>query len=166
MGMYKYIKQKWKNPKEEMPEQFKEKIMKWRKEGAFKRLESPTRIDKARALGYKAKEGFVVVRTRIGRGSRKKRNVSKGRRSKRSSETYRPAKPKQRIAEERVSEKFTNLRVLNSYWVGEDGKRKWFEVILVDPEREAIKNDEDINWICDKNQKDRARKGLTSIAKD
>ena len=32
------------------------------------RIEHPTRLDKARKLGYKAKQGFVVARTRVRRG--------------------------------------------------------------------------------------------------
>ena len=40
------------------------------------------------------------------------------------------AKNTQRIAEERVARHFPDLEVLNSYWVGEDGKHKFFEVIL------------------------------------
>merc|ERR1712146_719706 len=36
-------------------------------------------------------------------------------------------------AEERVGRKCGGLRVLNSYWVAEDGTYKFFEVILVDP---------------------------------
>ncbi|MFP4045894.1 MAG: 50S ribosomal protein L15e [Candidatus Aenigmatarchaeota archaeon] len=166
MGMYKYIREKWKNPKEEMPEERKERVMKWRKEGAFERVEKPTRLDKARNLGYKSKQGFVVVRTRVKRGASKKRGTTKGRRSKRSGKTRKPTKSKQRIAEERVSDKFPNLRVLNSYWVGEDGKQKWFEVILVDPDHGAIKNDSDINWICEDKHKDRAKRGMTSAAKN
>ena len=39
------------------------------------------------------------------------------------------AKSIQRIAEERVSRRYPNLEVLNSYWVGEDGKNKFYEVI-------------------------------------
>jgi ribosomal protein L15E len=41
-----------------------------------------------------------------------------------------PAKSLQRIAEERASVKYPNMEVLNSYWVGHDGRQKWFEVIL------------------------------------
>ena len=55
----------------------------------------------------------------------------------------------QRIAEARADRKYPNLEVLNSYWVGEDGKNKWFEVILVDPHHPVIKSDKNLNWICD-----------------
>jgi len=55
--------------------------------------------------------------------------------------------------------------VLNSYWVGEDGSQKWFEVILVDPNHPAIENDDDLNWICDSAHTNRAFRGLTSAGK-
>lgn len=40
------------------------------------RLSKPSRPDKARRMGYKAKQGFVVYRVRVRRGGRK-RPVSK-----------------------------------------------------------------------------------------
>lgn len=41
-------------------------------------------------------------------------------------------------AEERVGRRCGNLRVLNSYWVNQDGVYKYFEVILVDPSHKAV----------------------------
>ena len=52
------------------------------------------------------------------------------------------------VAEERAGYKCGNLRVLNSYWVGEDGTYKYFEVIMVDPSHKTIRRDPRINWIC------------------
>jgi ribosomal protein L15E len=78
---------------------------------------------------------------------------------------YKLAKSLRLIAEERAARKFPNLEVLNSYWVGEDGRHKWFEVILVDPNHPVIKADKDINWICEKQHKGRAFRGLTSAGK-
>jgi len=65
----------------------------------------------------------------------------------------------QRISEERASRKYRNLRVLNSYWVGEDGSQKWHEVILVDPNHPAIENDGDLGWIASDDHKGRASVG-------
>jgi large subunit ribosomal protein L15e len=76
-----------------------------------------------------------------------------------------PIKNLQWIAEERAARKFPNLEVLNSYYVAEDGLLKWFEVILVDPNHPAIKNDPDINWICNKSNRRRVFRGLTSSGK-
>ena len=42
------------------------------------------------------------------------------------------------VAEERVGRRCGNLRVLNSYWVNQDGVYKYYEVILVDPNHKAV----------------------------
>jgi len=52
--------------------------------------------------------------------------------------------------------------VLNSYWVGEDGKEKFFEVILVDPDHPEILADPKIAWIAAPAQRGRVYRGLTS----
>jgi len=134
-------------------------------EGAIERIERPTRLDKARELGYKAKQGVVVARVSVRKGgSRKQRTGKAGRRSKRQGvNRLSRRKSIQRISEERASRKYRNLRVLNSYWVGEDGSQKWHEVILVDPNHPAIENDGDLGWIAsDDHHKGRAFRGLTS----
>ena len=53
---------------------------------------------------------------------------------------FKPGKSLRLIAEERTAKRFPNLEVLNSYWVGEDGRHKWFEVILVDTNAPSHKN--------------------------
>jgi large subunit ribosomal protein L15e len=78
---------------------------------------------------------------------------------------FKPAKSLRLIAEERAARKFPNLEVLNSYWVGEDGRSKWFEVLMVDPNHPAIKADKDINWICRRQHRGRVFRGLTSASK-
>lgn len=57
------------------------------------------------------------------------------------------------------------MEVLNSYWVGEDGKHKWFEIILVDPSHPVIASDPNLNWITKKTHTGRAERGLTSVGK-
>jgi len=76
-----------------------------------------------------------------------------------------PGKSLQRIAEERASRRHPNMEVLNSYWVGEDGKHKWFEIILVDPSHPVIASDPNLNWITKKTHTGRAERGLTSVGK-
>jgi large subunit ribosomal protein L15e len=70
---------------------------------------------------------------------------------------FKIAKNMRLIAEERCARKFPNLEVLNSYWVWEDGRFKWYEVILVDP---VILPDHPIA-----NQTRRVHRGLTSAGK-
>jgi large subunit ribosomal protein L15e len=54
------------------------------------------------------------------------------------------------------------MEVLNSYWVGEDGKYHFYEIILVDPAHPAIVNDNKINWISAFPNKNRVLRGKTS----
>lgn len=49
-----------------------------------------------------------------------------------------PQRGLQSVAEERVGRRCGNLRVLNSYWVNQDGVYKYYEVILVDPSHKAV----------------------------
>ena len=165
--MYKYIRDAWKNPDESyVRELMWQRAPKWRRQPVITRIDRPTRLDRARSLGYKAKKGYVVVRTRVRRGSRRKSRFTSGRKpSKMGVNKITAAKSIQRIAEERVSKKYPNMEVLNSYWVWADGKYKYFEVILVDPQSPSIKNDPKINWICSGKHKDRAGRGLTSAGK-
>ena len=144
MSMYKYLGELWKSPhKTGLAEIIRQRAIKWRKGPTIVRVEKPLRLDRARSLGYKAKRGFVVVRVRVRRGGLRKPRPRAGRRQKRMGVLkYTPAKSLQQIAEERVAKKYPNLKVLGSYWIWEDGKYKWFEVILVDPHHPVIKNDE------------------------
>jgi len=163
MGIYKYVKDLWKKPKENLKELYRERLIKWRKEAVTVRLEYPTRIDRARSLGYKAKPGYIIVRQRVSSGGRKRPQIKKGRRSKHSRQRKIVSKSYQVIAEERANKKYKNCEVLNSYWVGKDGKNYWFEIILVDRAHPVIKKDKKINWIA----KDRGRvyRGKTSAGK-
>ncbi|RLI13052.1 50S ribosomal protein L15e [Candidatus Bathyarchaeota archaeon] len=131
---YKYLAQTWRKPNSSyIKEIMQKRIVEWRKQPAIIRIEKPTRIDRARRLGYKDKPGYVMVRVRVRRGGLRKLRPRAGRRQKRMGvNKYKPAKSLRLIAEERASRKYPNLEVLNSYWVWEDGRSKWFEVILVD----------------------------------
>ena len=147
--MYKHIQQAWRKPKESYVQTLmRQRVVQWRKQPVINRVDKPTRIDRARRLGYKAKKGFIVVRVRVRRGGRRKIRPKMGRRQKRMGVTkYTASKSIQLIGEERVSRKYPNLEVLNSYWVWEDGVSKWYEVILVDPSHPSIKSDKDVGWI-------------------
>jgi large subunit ribosomal protein L15e len=164
-SMYAYVREAWKKPFDgEMGKLMWERLQKWRRQGAIVRIDRPTRIDRARTLGYRAKKGIIVVRVRIRRGGRRASRPARGRKTKRQMVNRRtPKKNLQWIAEERAARKYPNMEVLNSYWVGEDGKYKWFEVILVDRDHPAIKNDPQLSWISGK--KGRVFRGLTSAGR-
>jgi len=164
-SMYAFVREAWKNPWEGfMGKLMWERLQKWRREPAVVRINRPTRIDRARSLGYKAKKGIIIVRVRIRRGGRRATRPNKGRKTKAFMVNRRtPKKSLQWIAEERAARKYPNMEVLNSYWVGEDGKYKWFEVILVDRSHPAIVNDKQLSWITTK--RGRVFRGLTSAGR-
>ena len=161
-GMYYYIKEAWKKPDAKV---LRERMTQWRASGAFTKIDKPLRLDRARALGYKDKKGFVVVRVKLLRGGHRRPRPNKGRRSKRLHTHKNLRMNYQWIAEQRVARKYRNLEVLNSYQVGKDGVHYFYEVILVDPQLPEIKNDKTINWISKPENRGRAFRGLTSAAK-
>ncbi|MBW2996161.1 50S ribosomal protein L15e [Candidatus Woesearchaeota archaeon] len=165
MGMYKYVRDAWKKPKANMPELWRERLLKWRKQPSTLRIKRPTRIDRARSLGYKAKQGFIIVRQKLPRGGKKRQYKAAGRRPKTSRRRLVLDKSYKQVAEERANKKYPNCEVLNSYEVAEDGKHTWYEVILIDTASPVIKADKDINWIISNKHKGRAYRGLTSTAR-
>ena len=164
---YKYIAEAWSNPEKSFVDELaRQRLIGWRRQPVIARIEKPTRLDRARRLCYKAKQGFIMVRVRVRRGGLRKQRPKAGRRPKRMGvKKFKPSKSLRLIGEERVARKFPNLEVVNSYWVGEDGRSKWFEVILVDPYHPSVKADDNINWICGKAQRRRAFRSLTSAGK-
>jgi large subunit ribosomal protein L15e len=164
---YKYIAEEWKDREKSFVEDLnRQRMIQWRKQPVTLRIEHPTRLDKARKLGYKAKQGFIVVRTRVRRGGLRKLRPRSGRRPKRMGVAkFKPGKSIRLIAEERSAKHFPNMEVLNSYWVGEDGRHKWFEVILVDPKCPSIVSDKDINWIAEPQHTSRVFRSMTSAGK-
>jgi len=162
---YSYIARLWKRPKENLGKLWKERLIEWRKSESVVRIEKPTRLDRARSLGYKAKPGFVIVRVRVRRGGRKRPKRRTGRRSKRQTIRKTLKMNYRWVAEQRAARKYPNLEVLNSYWVGKDGMYYFYEVILVDPSHPSIKADKNINWICSSKHKGRVFRGLTSAAR-
>lgn len=165
-SMYSYIARLWKSPKKNLGELYKSRLIKWRRQPAVIRIDRPTRLNRARALGYKAKPGFIIVRVRVRKGGQRRPRPRMGRKpASLAIHSQVVKKSIQWIAEERAARKYPNLEVLNSYWVGEDGHYKWYEVILVDPHHPVIKNDPHINWICNSVHRGRVFRGLTSAGK-
>lgn len=146
MGAYKYMSDAWKKRgKGDLDQYFRQAAIRWRKGRAVERVKYPTRPDRARNLGYRKKQGFVVVRVRVRKGGARKSRPSSGRRPKALGSTrFTRAKALKQIAEERVGKKYPNLSVLNSYYIWEDGTSRWYEVLLVDANHPAIRGDETI----------------------
>jgi len=163
MGYTKYVRNLWKQPKANLGDIWTERLVAMRKEPATVRISRPTRIDRARTLGYKAKQGYVVVRQRVLRGGHRNPDIKGGRRPKANSPRMALNKSYQQICEERVAKFFTNCEVLNSYFVAKDGKHYWYEVIMVDRSHPQIIADARISWIC--NEKGRVFRGKTAAGK-
>jgi len=161
-GMYHYIRKAWKKPDVKV---LRQRMIDWRKSNAVTKVDKPLRLDRARALGYKDKKGFVIARVRVKRGGHKRPKPRKGRRSKRQTVRKVLGMNYKWIAEQRAQRKFRNLEVLNSYNLGKDGISYFYEVILVDPSKPEIKNDRTMKWITKPGHKKRVLRGLTSAGK-
>lgn len=160
----KHLRALWKRPKDGLGDGWKDLLMDIRREPVISRIDKPTRIDRARSLGYKAKKGHVVVRVRVRKGMRK--TPKKGRRSpKASGRFFTPGLSHQAIAEQRVARRFPNLEVLNSYKLAEDGMRKWFEVLMLDKQSPGVARDRERKWVTGKQHRSRAFRGKTSAGR-
>ncbi len=166
-SLHHAIREAWKRPKDSLPYDYRrDRMAQWRRDPVVNRIERPTRLDAARRMGYKAKQGVVMVRTRVRRGGLRKSKINMKRKpSKMGMAKITMGKSTQRIAEERVARKFPNLEVLNSYWVGEDGKNKFFEIILIDPSHPSIQADKQLGWITGSRHHGRVHRGKTSAGK-
>jgi len=162
-GLSHYLREAWKKTDREL---LHSKMIKWRAGQAIEKVDRPLRLDRARSVGYKAKKGIVVVRVRVKRGGRKRVRVGvKGRKTRKQTNRKTLKMNYRQIAEIRAARKYKNLEVLNSYWIGKDGKHYYFEVILIDSERNEIKSDRTLKWIGNGKNNKRAERGLTSAGK-
>ena len=113
-----------------------------RKGPTIERIEKPSRLDRGRMLGYKAKEGVVVIRIKVSRSGMRRQRPTSGRRPKHLGVLrMKSDEPVQGVAERRVGEKFPNLKMLGSYIYYQDGKHSWYECVMIDPHNPSISND-------------------------
>merc|ERR1711959_79578 len=167
-GAYKYLEEPWKRKQSDVL-RFLLRVRAWeyRQLPKIHRVPRPTRPDKARRLGYKAKQGYVIFRAAVRRGGRKRPN-GKGivyGKPKHQGIMLKAKRNLRSVAEERVGRVAGNLRVLNSYWVNQDATYKYFEIILVDPQHNAIRRDPRINWIVNPVHKHRELRGLPAAGR-
>ncbi|MCJ1403977.1 hypothetical protein MMC11_007201 [Xylographa trunciseda] len=169
MGHYKYIEELHKKKQSDVL-RFLLRVRCWelRQLNVIHRASRPSRPDKARRLGYKAKQGYVIYRVRVRRGGRKRpvpKGATYGKPTNQGVNQLKYQRSLKSTAEERVGRRCANLRVVNSYWINQDSTYKYFEVILVDPQHKAIRNDARINWIVKPVHKHRESRGLTATGK-
>lgn len=138
MGAYKYIAQTLQKQYKERDGRYREKMIAWRNGPVMERIEWPSNLARARRLGYKPKQGYAIVRIRMDKGRRRRQKPDGGRKPKSNYLLVQPGRSHQTMAEQRVNRAYRNMEVLNSYWVGEDGMHKFFEVILADPSKPSV----------------------------
>lgn len=160
-SMYDYISENWNSNREIM----QSRLISWRKGDSVTRVDHPSRLDRARSLGFKAKKGFVIVRARVTRGGRQRPQIRSGRRTKTSRRTKIVNLSYQAVAEQRAAKRYPNCEVLNSYFLAKDGKYDWYEIILVDKNSPEIKADERMKWIYSPKNRGRIYRGLTRASK-
>lgn len=146
-------------------EVYKQRVMDFRKfKSTVTRIDNPINVVRARTLGYKAKKGVFTVIVRTKRGGGLFRAINKARRPKRKGFKKLTRNISiQRISEQKASKKYLNCEVVNSYLVGEDGKYKYYNVILASKTQPEVKKDPQLKNIVKVNA--RAERGLTSASK-
>jgi large subunit ribosomal protein L15e len=163
---YRYISETFQSQENTYPSSNWHLLVELRRSPSIYRVNKPSNIARARSLGYKAKQGYIVVRSKIRKGTMRKLRPKMGRKpGNLGVKKITTKKNLQRIAEERASKRYPNLITLNSYYLIEDGRHKWFEIIMVDPNHPRIISDPKINWITNPKNKQRAFRGLTSAGK-
>ncbi|HVC57943.1 MAG TPA: 50S ribosomal protein L15e [Candidatus Acidoferrales bacterium] len=160
MSMYKHMQETFITEYKERSDAYKERIVKWNTEAPILRIDKPTNIARARKLGYKAKQGVIVVRVVVKGGKKKRKDPAGGRKPSKAGMYFSRRKSVQSIAEERAARKFPNCEVLNSYFVGDAGSNKFYEVILLDRANPTILSDKAYVGVI--GQRNRVYRGLTS----
>merc|ERR1712187_76220 len=166
---YKYLEELWRKKQSDVM-RFLARLRTWefRQLPAIHRASRPTRADKARKVGYKAKQGYLIYRVRVKRGDRKKRvakGIVYGKPCHQGIKKWKAVRNLRNVAEERIGRKCGGLRVLNSYWTTQDSSHKWYEVIMVDPFHKCVRDDPRLNWICSNTMKHRELRGLTAAGR-
>ncbi len=163
---YNYISETFQQHDKSFQSSAWNRLVELRHSPSIYRVMRPTNIARARNLGYKAKQGYIIVRSKVRKGTLRKIRPKMGRKPRNLGVSkITPKKSLQRISEERAAKHYPNLQVLNSYYLIEDGRHKWYEVIMIDPNHPRIISDPKINWIGTSANTRRVYRGLTSAGK-
>ena len=115
MGAYKYLAE-MATKKQSDVLQFVSRVRCWeyRQLAVIHRASRPSRPDKARRLGYKSKQGYLIYRVRVRRGNRKKpapKGATYGKPVRQGINHLKYQRGLKSTAEERVARRCGNLRV-------------------------------------------------------
>nr|O82712.1 RecName: Full=Large ribosomal subunit protein eL15; AltName: Full=60S ribosomal protein L15 [Quercus suber]CAA04690.1 RPL15 [Quercus suber] len=121
MGAYKYVAEMERRKQSDVL-RFLLRVRCWeyRQLNVIHRASRPSRPDKARRLGYKAKQGYVIYRVRVRRGNRKRpapKGATFGKPVNQGINQLKFQRSLRSTAEERVARRCGGLRILNSYWI-------------------------------------------------
>lgn len=159
MGIYKQLAKNWQKESDAMAKLRRERLIEWRREPSTLRISRPTRLDRARSLGYKPKKGIILLRQRVSRGGHVRGRPGGGRHSSNMTSKLNLRKSYHYIAEERAMKEYSNCEVLNSYYVAEDGKYYWYEIIMIDRSAPEVLADKNLRGIA--GMRGRVFRGLT-----
>lgn len=117
MGALKYVEEIAKKKQSDIL-RFLLRVRCWeyRSLNVIHRASRPSRPDKARRLGYKSKQGYVIYRIRVRRGNRKKpvpKGATYGKPTNQGVNQLKYQRSLRATAEERVGRRCANLRVLS-----------------------------------------------------
>ncbi|KAL7646807.1 UNVERIFIED_CONTAM: hypothetical protein RMT77_002062 [Armadillidium vulgare] len=166
MGAYKYMQEIYRKKQSDVMRYIlRLRAWQYRHLNTLHRAPRSTRPEKARRLGYRAKQGYLIYRIRIRRGGRKRpvpKGCTYGKPKSHGVNQLKPTRNLQSLAEERCGRRLGGLRLLNSYWVAQDSTYKYYECVLIDPARITIRRDPSVNWVCSAKHKHRELRGKTS----
>ncbi len=129
MGSFKYIQESERKLFKDKAAK-RELLLTAEREPIAIRLGHPTRLTRAKMLGYRAKQGYIVVRIRVAKGSFRRPRPVHARRPSKTGIYFNLAISKRKMAENRARRVFKNMDVLGSYFITENGQYKWFEVVM------------------------------------
>src|SRR2546428_8421214 len=115
---YECLQQLWRKHDPERLGWLRQEAVEWRRDPVIMRIRRPTRPDKGSLLGYKAKQGIIMVRVRVRTGGARKPRPASGRRQKAlGSVKFTRAISFQRVGENGPLRKATNMIVMIAYYL-------------------------------------------------
>jgi large subunit ribosomal protein L15e len=129
MGAYKYIR---KNERLTLKNKAARRAIlnTLEKSSIVSRVDRPTRLTRAKEIGYHAKQGYLIVRVKVAKGSFRRPRPVHARKPSKTGLYFNLAASKKDIAENRALRVYRNAKVLGSYFLAENGQYKWFEIIM------------------------------------
>ncbi len=161
--MYKEMRRSFEESYKRRSALYRQRLAAWNDQAPIVRLAKPTNIARARALGYKAKQGVITVRVRVRGGTKKRHAPGGGRKPSKSGRFFTRHKSMRAIAEERAARRYINTEVLNSYFAGRAGTYGYYEVIMLDRRSPSVANDAQYSGVT--RRRGRAFRGMSSAGR-